>query len=223
MVINGELAPVHFAGIKVMTDGHTFYETKEHGVLLDIVTYVDRKSFEQGVVSESSVLVKGCVTEEGKMSLYRMENGEPVEVFEEVDLEYKNGHLLPILKDGLYPSRQECLRNNTYIEVMEDGSKVEHTGILKKIKLTDEQRKFIDEVLTPAFETARELKIGFVTDCSGELKTFNEGTFKRVMFDYYRSIEEEALSATLDDMGKAVTSCINVISDDDLLYDEEEI
>lgn len=220
MVINGELAPVHFAGIKVMADGHIFYETKEYGVLVDIVTYVDRQSFELGVVSEESVSVKGYVTDDGKMSLYRMENGEPVEVFEEVDLVYKNGYLCPILKEGLYPSRQECLRNNTYVEVMENGSKVEHTGILKKIKLTDKQRTFIDEVLAPAFEKARELMIGFVIDYNEELKAFNKGAFKSVMYDYYNSIEEAA-SATLDDMGEAVTSCISVISDESVIYDEE--
>lgn len=220
MVINGELAPVHFAGIKVMTDGHIVYETKEYGLLVDIVTYVDRQSFEQGIMSERKVSVKGYVTDDGKMSLYRMKNGEPVEVFEEVDLVYKNGYLWPILKEGLYPSRQECLRNNTYIEVMENGSKVEHTGILKKIKLTDKQRKFIDEVLAPAFEKARELMIGFVIDYNEELKAFNKGAFKSVMYDYYNSIEEAA-SATLDDMGEAVTSCISVISDESVIYDEE--
>lgn len=220
-VINGELVRVKFLDVKVL-DGHIIYETVEHGVLTDIVTYQDIPSFEQGVTYTIDVRVCGDVrSEDGKLPVYTMKDGEPVIVYEDTPLVYKMGAMHPILKDGFYANRSDCLRDNTYIEVKDDGTKEEHMGILKKIRLTDEQKTFLNEVMIPAFAKAQEMGIGFVTDYDEKTMAYNQKNFKRPLFDYYGDVDD-LKSATLDDMELCVTSSIAVISDESIIYDEEE-
>lgn len=219
-VINGELVRVEFLNVKVL-NGHIIYETAEHGVLTDIVTYQDIPSFEQGITYTINVEVCGNVSEDGKLPVYTMKDGEPVIVYEDTPLVYKGGVMHPILKEGFYANRSDCLRENTYVEVKADGTKVEHTGILKKIRLTDEQKTFLNEVMIPAFAKAQEMGIGFVTDYKEQTMAYNQKNFRRPLFDYYGDADD-LKSASLEDMELCITSGIAVISDESVIYDEEE-
>lgn len=157
-VINGELTPVKFSSIIAKGD-KIYYEIPGLGTFENIVTYASPESFERGDVVTRVRTKSNANIVDGKLGLYSMENGEPVLSYHDVDVNLTRRYE-PIIPEGFYESREECLKNNTYIEVTEDGQRIEHVGILKKVALDPDQKEFIRD-LEGMFRKAKEMGIFF--------------------------------------------------------------
>lgn len=112
--------------------------------------------------------------EQGRVLTWKMENGEPSPLWMDDLVMEVGSRCEAVLPDGYYPTREECLRHSTWVELRDDGTRVEHKGILEKIKLTKEQQEYVDNVLRPAMKGAIEKGIGLITDWNEFMYAYNE-------------------------------------------------
>lgn len=171
-MIDGELRKVSFKSVTVKGDD-VIYETKDGLILKNIVTYSSPGAFESDSRSETNIRVDGdyLINEDGLVELYTMKDGEPVSELLDVSGTRCRGYIVPDAPEGYYPSREVCLKNNTYIEVDEEGNKVEHIGVFKKFKLEDDQLKFIQEELEAVLKKAGEMGVRLIYNFSNEVLT----------------------------------------------------
>ena len=73
----------------------------------------------------------------------------------------------PILVDGMYKSREDCLKFNSYDYKDEEGNIHTKVGIGKKVQLTPEQQEYIKD-LTNMLNRAKEMNIMLVLNNATE-------------------------------------------------------
>lgn len=231
-VINGELTHVSVKERFAENDEHIKYVLERVmegdkrvplGEFEDIKLYYSRALFEKG---ESSVdnypLDSRCsLNDKGELEVWKMEDGEPKASYTGNLVVKVKAPCSPVLPDGCYISRDECLKNETYIERKDDGTSVEHRGVMKRIKLTDEQEKYIQEVLLPALDGCKELGIQLVVSSWEEtLFAYNKNGFSREVWDGCEPEWTEQY-AQLCDM-RYVSNLLYCVGDDNAIYDGEE-
>lgn len=219
-VINGELRHVS-VDRKYSEDGeHIKYVLGSLGEYEDIKLYESREDFEKGEVGTDYAPFDSEYTmnAEGQVALWKMEGGEPKEEwFDNLAVEI-HGNCAPVVPKGWYSSREECLRNETYIEVQDDGTKVEHMGILQRIRLSEEQEGYLKGVLLPALNGCKKVGIQLVASTWDEiLYAYNSKNFTKESWDCESNRPQ---TAHLCDM-RLVTRNIFCVGDDTVIYNVE--
>lgn len=109
---------------------------------------------------------------DGKMMIltevWVMEGGKPV--MHSKPLLFTHTYITtfePILGDGMYKSREDCLKFNSYDYKDEEGNIQTKVGIGKKVQLTPEQQEYIND-LANMLNKAKELKIMLVINNASE-------------------------------------------------------
>lgn len=203
-MINGVLQNVEFDSVQMTPEGGLLYILGDE-TLEDVVLYNSKEDFENGNDRRcGGVFLSGDYTYEekeidGKMMIltevWVMEGGKPV--MHSKPLLFTHTYITtfePILGDGMYKSREDCLKFNSYDYKDEEGNIQTKVGIGKKVQLTDEQRKFIDEELVGVLNKAKEMGIMLVLNNSTEYlyaantKQLKEGAFN---IDYSSDIDND--------------------------------
>lgn len=104
----------------------------------------------------------------GYVEAWCFEDGEPVAVPVVVNVVIDDGKGSGHITDGHLPekcwgTRNEAFLYNEYKVVDEDGEEFIEQGVQKRLALTDEQQKIVDE-LNAVFKKALEANIGFLWD-----------------------------------------------------------
>lgn len=182
-----------------------YVSSNNRDILWDIDLYESTKDFEAGNQADHGWItlsdryayeekdVDGTTTILTKV--WEMSNGQPMECLEALDFVHTHrNNFEPVLRDGMYRSRTECLKFNSYQYEDEEGNLQTKVGIGKKVQLTDEQRKFIDEELVGVLNKAKEMGIMLVHNNSTEYlyaantKQLKEGAFD---IDYSSDIDND--------------------------------
>lgn len=178
-VIDNELRFVNVGKIFIDGEDVRFFlkdaDGKELGEFRNITLYRSVEAFEKGEVEKRKVSLVGEaeLDDKGRLRTWKMENGEPSDLWMD-GLSVKFGYPCePVLPDGYYLTRAECLRNETWTERKEDGTTAEHEGVLKKIKLTKEQQEYVENVLKPALDGCKKAGINLVTDWNEVIYAYN--------------------------------------------------
>lgn len=204
-MINGILEKVEFEDVVMYPNKILEYLDKEGKSLWNIKLYASKEDFEgdNEKEGENIILSDGYgyqETENGEEKIintyiWKMGGGQPVRVLETLKFRRVYSNIFePILKEGMYKSRVDCLKYNEYEYRAEDGSIQTKVGIGKKVQLTDEQRKFIDEELVGVLNKAKEMGIMLVLNNSTEYlyaantKQLKEGAFD---IDYSSDIDND--------------------------------
>ena len=182
-----------------------YVSSNNRDILWDIDLYASTKDFEAGKqadcgeISLSDRYAYEKKDIDGKPAIltkvWEMVNGQPMECLEALDFvhTYRNT-FEPVLEEGMYRSRIDCLKFNSYEYEDENGNIQTKVGIGKKVQLTDEQRKFIDEELVGVLNKAKEMGIMLVLNNSTEQlyaankKELSEKSFR---IDYMGDTSEE--------------------------------
>lgn len=167
-MINGVLTPVKVAKV-VLNSNRVFVYTTDKGEFEDLVLYKSREDFEQNHPNKETCRIPedkwGDIADDGELvrTLWTMEDGEPKSTkmsigFHIIGLWYAT----PVMPEHYYLSREECLANETYKYVDDSGNIKEKDGIAKSMRLTDEQKDYLESTLIPALKKAKEMGITIV-------------------------------------------------------------
>ena len=204
-MIDGILCHYDFEAVYMTTWKNLKYVTSDKKILWDIDLYASTKDFEAGKqanLGEISLTDRYLYEEKefnGKPTIHtkvwEMVDGQPMECLEALDFVHTYRNIFePILKKGMYRSRAECLKMNSYEYEDENGNIQTKVGIGKKVQLTDEQRKFIDEEFVGVLNKAKEMGIMLVLNNSTEYlyaantKQLKDGAFD---IDYSSDIDND--------------------------------
>lgn len=182
-----------------------YISSNNRDILWDIDLYASTKDFEEGKQADKGEITlsdKYAYEERndgGKTAIltkvWEMVDGQPMECLEALDFVHTYRNIFePILKKGMYRSRAECLKMNSYEYEDENGKIQTKVGIGKKVQLTDEQRKFIDEEFVGVLNKAKEMGIMLVLNNSTEYlyaantKQLKDGAFD---IDYSSDIDND--------------------------------
>lgn len=234
-VINGVLTPINAESVIVDAKGHIHYKT-DKGDFTDIKMYAGRDEFERDCpqVVEVSKRNRGIpITEttdnEGqtvlKATVWQMVEGEPTEVTidAEFDLTSKRSYCAEIvLPANTYATRIDCLSHETYKYVDEDGTIKERDGVAKKVRLTDEQKAFIENTFVPALKKLNELGIGVV------FQTANDGLYaynanNDIGVGYSFDIKDDVQRADDSDLYRIFNPTIQFANDETVYCDNKDI
>ena len=177
-MINGVLQNVEFDSVEMTPCRELIYYLREDEMFKDIILYGSIQDFENGKEKRYSeiVLSDDYSYEEkeidGKMMIltevWVMEGGKPVMHHEPLHFTHSYGHIFkPILGDGMYKSREDCLKFNSYDYEDEEGNIKTKVGIGKKVQLTPEQQEYIKD-LTKMLNRAKEMNIMLVINNASE-------------------------------------------------------
>ena len=225
-VIDGELRKVSFTDIRTDGDEHVIYTIRGiDGTFTDIKTYASIGDFEKCLTTERSVSIEhgyqSIINGDGTCSAWRMIDGEPQNerLWLNAEIEVNRSTFEPIFPNGYYKSREECLKHSTYVEVKEDGTKVEHMGIVKKLELTNEQRAFLRDVLEPTFAKAAEMGIRLMyNSCYDSVKAVNTNNLRGHLACNWGPCEEA--TETYSDVFEEVKISLDCDGEATMWYDE---
>ena len=189
-VINGILTPIKATSVTMDAKGHFHYKT-DKGEFTDIVLYEGQKDFERNMPKEYSVrlcakkiLVESVLEEDGstkmRMKVWRMVDGEPKEVWVDANFSISQYTASVILPPNSYDTRTSCLANETYRYIDENGNVKEKDGIGKRLRLTDEQKAYIENNFIPVLDKMREMGIGV---------TYSSAYDRLCAFNYDKNVE----------------------------------
>lgn len=234
-VINGVLTPINAESVIVDAKGHIHYKT-DKGEFTDIKIYAGRDEFERDCpqVVETPTRTNGIpITEttdnEGqkviKANVWQMINGEPAEVTIDAQFGVTSNRLYwaeIILPANTYATRIDCLSHETYKYVDEDGTIKERDGIAKKVRLTDEQKAFIEDTFVPALKKLNELGIGVVFQTSNdELYAYNANNDIGAV--YSCDIADDVQRADDSDLYRIFNPVIQFANDETVYCDGKDI
>lgn len=182
-----------------------YVSSNNRDILWDIDLYASTKDFEEGnqadcgEITLSDKYAYEKKDDDGRpvilTKVWMMVNGQPMECTEALDFVHTYRNIFePVLKEGMYKSRIECLKFNSYQYEDEEGNLQTKVGIGKKVQLTDEQRKFIDEEFVGVLNKAKEMGIMLVLNNSTEYlyaantKQLKDGAFD---IDYSSDIDND--------------------------------
>ena len=198
-VINGVLTPIKATSVTMDAKGHFHYKT-DKGEFTDIVLYEGQKDFERDNPKEYSVclctnniLVEEVLEEDGstkmRMKVWRMVDGEPKEEWVDANFSMSQYTASVILPPDCYGTRTSCLANETYRYIDEEGNVKEKDGIGKRLRLTDEQKAYIENNFIPVLDKMREMGIGV---------SYSIGYDRLCAFNYDNDVEIDYLDGRFD-------------------------
>lgn len=224
-VVSGTIKKINTDRILMNEKGDFIYALKEGGCLVNPVLYASIKDFEDGESKpKQKIWLSGaCSYEESDGSVntvaWTMVDGEPQKC--SMPLLFNVGYRLdPVFPESHYPSRDACIRNEVYQYENEDGVIVSRVGIERKLRLNDEQMKFIEEELAPIFKKANQLgiKLLFSGYCD-KLKAINIKDIGKLGCD---CCIESATKVSSENFFVVENANIWYNSEDDVYYDETE-
>ena len=224
-VVSGTIKKIDALRIVMDEKENFIYSLKGGGSLINPVLYESIKDFENGEPKpKQKIWLSGaCSYEESdgfvNTVAWTMVDGEPQKC--SLPLMFNVGYRLePIFPESYYPSRDACIRNEVYHYENEDGVVVGKVGIERKLRLNDEQMKFIEEELTPMFKKANQLgiKLLFSGYCD-KLKAINIKDIGKLECDF---CQESATKVSSENFFVVENANIWYNSEDDVYYDETE-
>ena len=224
-VVSGTIKKIDALRIVMDEKENFIYSLKGGGSLINPVLYESIKDFENGEPKPKQKiwLSRACSYEESdgfvNTVAWTMVDGEPQKC--SLPLMFNVGYRLePIFPESYYPSRDACIRNEVYHYENEDGVVVGKVGIERKLRLNDEQMKFIEEELTPMFKKANQLgiKLLFSGYCD-KLKAINIKDIGKLECDF---CQESATKVSSENFFVVENANIWYNSEDDVYYDETE-
>ena len=176
-MINGILQNVKFDSVQMTPEGGLLYILGDE-TLEDVVLYNSKEDFENGNDRRcGEIFLSSNYTYEekeidGKMMIltevWVMKGGKPVMHSKPLLFTHTYGTTFePILGDGMYKSRENCLKFNSYDYKDEEGNIQTKVGIGKKVQLTPEQQEYIKD-LTNMLNRAKEMNIMLVLNNATE-------------------------------------------------------
>lgn len=224
-VVSGTIKKIDALRIVMDEKENFIYSLKGGGSLINPVLYESIKDFENGEPKpKQKIWLSGaCSYEESdgfvNTVAWTMVDGEPQKC--SLPLMFNVGYRLePIFPESYYPSRDACIRNEVYQYENENGVVVSKVGIERKLRLNDEQMKFIEEELTPMFKKANQLgiKLLFSGYCD-KLKAINIKDIGKLECDF---CQESATKVSSENFFVVENANIWYNSEDDVYYDETE-
>ena len=224
-VVSGTIKKIDALRIVMDEKENFIYSLKGGGSLINPVLYKSIKDFENGEPKpKQKIWLSGaCSYEESdgfvNTVAWTMVDGEPQKC--SLPLMFNVGYRLePIFPESYYPSRDACIRNEVYQYENENGVVVSKVGIERKLRLNDEQMKFIEEELTPMFKKANQLgiKLLFSGYCD-KLKAINIKDIGKLECDF---CQESATKVSSENFFVVENANIWYNSEDDVYYDETE-
>lgn len=224
-VVSGTIKKIDALRIVMDEKENFIYSLKGGGSLINPVLYESIKDFENGEPKPKQKiwLSRACSYEESdgfvNTVAWTMVDGEPQKC--SLPLMFNVGYRLePIFPESYYPSRDACIRNEVYQYENENGVVVSKVGIERKLRLNDEQMKFIEEELTPMFKKANQLgiKLLFSGYCD-KLKAINIKDIGKLECDF---CQESATKVSSENFFVVENANIWYNSEDDVYYDETE-
>lgn len=224
-VVSGTIKKIDALRIVMDEKENFIYSLKGGGSLINPVLYESIKDFENGEPKPKQKiwLSRACSYEESdgfvNTVAWTMVDGEPQKC--SLPLMFNVGYRLePIFPESYYPSRDACIRNEVYQYENENGVVVSKVGIERKLRLNDEQMKFIEEELTPMFKKASQLgiKLLFSGYCD-KLKAINIKDIGKLECDF---CQESATKVSSENFFVVENANIWYNSEDDVYYDETE-
>lgn len=224
-VVSGTIKKIDADRILMNEKGEFIYALKDGECLVNPVLYASIKDFENGEPKpKQKIWLSGACSYEEKDGCvntiaWRMVDGEPQKF--SMPLMFNVGYRLePIFPESYYPSRDACIRNEVYQYENEDGVVVGKVGIERKLRLNDEQMKFIEEELAPMFKKANQLgiKLLFSGYCD-KLKAMNIKDVGKLGCDF---CQESATKVSSENFFVVDNANIWYNGEDDVYYDETE-
>ena len=220
-VINGILTPIEATSVTMDAKGHFHYKT-DKGEFTDIVLYEGQKDFERA----NNILVEEVLEEDGstkmRMKVWRMVDGEPKEEWVDANFSMSQYTASVILPPDCYGTRTSCLANETYRYIDEEGNVKEKDGIGKRLRLTDEQKAYIENNFIPVLDKRREMGIGVTySSCYDRLGAFNYDN--DVEIDYLDGRFDEVPYVTDDSFYKIRNSTIFEIGEEAVFFDKNDM
>lgn len=231
-VINGVLTPIKATSVTMDAKGHFHYKT-DKGEFTDIVLYEGQKDFERDNPKEYSVclrtnniLVEEVLEEDGstkmRMKVWRMVDGEPKEEWVDANFSMSQYTASVILPPDCYGTRTSCLANETYRYIDEEGNVKEKDGIGKRLRLTDEQKAYVENNFIPVLDKMREMGIGVTySSCYDRLCAFNYDN--DVEIDYLDGRFDKIPYVTADSFYKIRNSTIFEIGEEAVFFDKNDM
>lgn len=127
-------------------------------------------------------------------SFYQIQNGMLMKKFfvEEFGIErglyydYSDGKFKHEKLDNtvkIYKTRHECLADNVYTVIDENGERTERVGIAKFLELDDEQKGLVEE-WKRLLKKMEDAKMKIVADCCGCFEVYNFKQVENYRFDF---------------------------------------
>ena len=224
-VVSGTLMKIETDRILMNEKGEFIYALKNGECIVNPVLYESINDFENGnpLPKQKICLSRAYSYEENdgfvNTVAWTMVDGEPQK--RSLAIMFNVGYRLePIFPESYYPSRDACIRNEVYQYENENGVVVDKVGIERKLRLNDEQMKFIEEELTPMFKKATQLgiKLLFSGYCD-KLKAINIKDVGKLQCDF---CQESATKVSSENFFVVENANIWYNSEDDVYYDETE-
>ena len=224
-VVSGTLRKIETDRILMNEKGEFIYALKNGECIVNPVLYESVNDFENGnPLPKQKIWLSGVCSYEESDGLvntvaWRMVDGEPQK--RSMPIMFNVGYRLePIFPESYYPSRDACIRNEVYQYENENGVVVDKVGIERKLRLNDEQKKFIEEELTPMFKKATQLgiKLLFSSYCE-KLKAINIKDVGKLQCDF---CQESATKVSSENFFVVENANIWYNGEDDVYYDETE-
>lgn len=205
-MIDGILQSIKVMNVTMDACGNMYYYTGGR-TLKNPVLYYDNERFEKGEpISELTVYFdkqyeyKEETIESGDTQIlthvWQMVGGEPMRFSYALSFDITGMRATPILEEGMYKSREDCLRFSEYQFTDADGNVCVKVGLGKKVQLTEEQRNYIDKELIPMLHKATDLGIRlYFNNATDEIYAANlnnlENERKTLIMDYTCDVNTE--------------------------------
>ena len=231
---SGKLESYELIGVK-FRDNHDEceYTFKLGGVEKTIVStkmeiYADEDCFKRHEIMPPGNLdvweISTCIAGYRRGCIYRFHNGQAEKVSaEDIELYYDAQTESVSVVDGTkyYESKEECYLWNDIVVVEEDGTERIVEALGKKVQLTDEQKKLVEQ-LNDNFKALHELGVRFAYDVDyGKLKCLNTNNIHYEGVSYCNDYDNEEFT----DLTKCATTLelyISYLGCDDLLIGKKK-
>lgn len=202
-VIDGILTYVEAEKVEMKANGQLVH-TIGGKRFRDLVLYANQEQFEKGNAKQADIIsipnkyeYREQTDEKGytyiETAVWKMLCGAPVKSWALLDYDITNVHQIhPIVPEGFFLSRVDCIRYGQYQYKDENGDIKEQKGIGLKLRLTEEQQAFIDGEFSAVLEKAKDLGIKFLFNSEiATLIAVNQSEVKSLHFDYRSDYNEE--------------------------------
>lgn len=172
-VIDGILTYVEAEKVEMKANGQLVH-TINGKRFRDLILYANQEQFEKGNAKRAEIISipdkyehREQTDEKGytyiETAVWKMLCGAPVKSWALLDYDITNVHWIhPIVPEGFFLSRVDCIRYGQYQFKDENGDIKEQKGIGLKLRLTEEQQAFIDGEFSAVLEKAKDLGIKFL-------------------------------------------------------------
>ena len=233
-VIDGILTYVEAEKVEMKANGQLLH-TIGGKRFRDLILYANQEQFEKGNAKQADIIsipnkyeYREQTDEKGytyiETAVWKMLCGAPVKSWALLDYDITNVHQIhPIVPEGFFLSRVDCIRYGQYQYKDENGDIKEQKGIGLKLRLTKEQQAFIDGEFSAVLEKAKDLGIKFLFNCEDDaLIAVNQSEVKSLHLDCRSDYDkEEPHYIGLQDFDIIKKANIWCIYPDNVLYEGE--